>query len=123
MSEPRDVDQTVGEVIRALRKARGWSQSELERQSGVAQRTISRIEAATKEGYVPAPHSLNALSAALGVSVGDLLSAAGYHVNDTGRIDLTDPLVSISLAYEDRLTAERKSIVIAHDSTGFRDGL
>ena len=31
--------------VRELRKKRGWSQSELSRRSGVAQATISRIEA------------------------------------------------------------------------------
>lgn len=113
MSEPRGATETVGAAIRALRKAHGWSQPELAERSGVPQRTISRIENATKEGYLPVPHTLNALASALGVAVGDLLAAAGYHVGESEPIDLTDPLVSISLAYGDRLPPERKDIVIA----------
>ena len=114
MPEPRDADRTVGAAIRALRKAHGWTQNDLERESGVPQRTISRIEAATKEGYVPLAHTLNALATALGVSVGNLLAAAGYDIEGgaTG-VDLTEPLISISLAYGDRLPPERKDIVIA----------
>lgn len=114
VSDIRDASTTVGAAVRALRNARGWSQPELERRSGVPQRTISRIENATKEGYVPMPHTLRSLAAALGVTVADLLSAAGYDVRERDQaVDLTDPLLSVSLAYADRLTPERKSIVIA----------
>jgi HTH-type transcriptional regulator / antitoxin HipB len=34
--------------LQELREAKGWSQAELARQSGVAQATISRIEAGTR---------------------------------------------------------------------------
>lgn len=114
MSEPRDAERTVGAAIRSLRKARGWTQTDLERESNVPQRTISRIEAATKEGYVPLAHTLNALATALGVSVGDLLAAAGYDIKGgAAEVDLSEPLISVSLAYGDRLSRERKDIVIS----------
>jgi transcriptional regulator with XRE-family HTH domain len=52
--------------IQQLREAKGWSQSELSRQSGVPQTTISRLEAG-KIGVVNLAH-LEKLANAFGVN-------------------------------------------------------
>ena len=48
-----------------LREAQGWTQSDLEAQSGVPQETISRIE----RGRIPAVPTLKRLAKALNASV------------------------------------------------------
>lgn len=57
-----------GDKIRELREARDWSQAELARRSGVAQPTISSIEA----GEQRTSRKLPKIAAALEVKVSDL---------------------------------------------------
>jgi transcriptional regulator with XRE-family HTH domain len=57
--------------IREIREARGWSQSELSRRSGVSQPTISRWEAGEQEGITFA--QLEALADALEVNAALLI--------------------------------------------------
>jgi transcriptional regulator with XRE-family HTH domain len=52
--------------IVALRKSRGWSQEALAEQSGVSLRTIQRVE---QGDTVPRGHTVQALAAALGVTL------------------------------------------------------
>lgn len=63
--------------VRRLRVARGLSQSELARRSGVSKGTLSQLEAA--EGN-PTLETLWSLANALGVPFGDLLAEAHDHV-------------------------------------------
>ncbi len=57
--------------LRRARHARGWSQYELARQSGIHQPDISDIER-LDQGINPTMDKLAALSSALGVSLSDL---------------------------------------------------
>ena len=57
--------------LRELRDAKGWSQSELARRSGVAQYTISRLEAGDQESVNLA--QLEKLANALGVNAALLI--------------------------------------------------
>src|SRR5690348_287766 len=70
-----------GKQIAALREARGWSQAELARRSGVAQTTISRLEGA--EGAGATSGVLVRLSEVFGVSPSRLLRVEG---EETGEI-------------------------------------
>ena len=56
--------------IGALRKARGWTQERLAHESGVATRTIQRLEAGKDAGV----ETLSMIANALGVPVGDLFA-------------------------------------------------
>lgn len=69
----------LGRMIRRRRKELGLTQEELEARSGVPQRTISDIERATNPHYLPEdPETLRRLGAALGLSMEEMLRAAGY---------------------------------------------
>lgn len=61
-----DRSQEFGEKLRSLREAKGWSQAELARRSGVRQANISRYEQGLRE---PSWSIAVALAAALGVNV------------------------------------------------------
>lgn len=61
----------IGHRLRELREARGWTQAELAKQSGVRQGTISKLEAGTSGGTITVAERL---AAALGVDAGYLLS-------------------------------------------------
>ena len=65
------VDQVaMNETLRTLRRAKGWSQTRLARESGVSQTYISDLEAGRSNPTVPV---LKRLAAALGVRVSDLI--------------------------------------------------
>ena len=63
----------IGDVIKAYRLARGFSQTGLARRAGVPQGTLSRIEGGHQ---VPSTGTLGRLAAALGAPVDELLQAA-----------------------------------------------
>ena len=63
MSEERGID---GARVRELRRVRGWTQKDLERESGVAQSTLSRLERGDSQGSYAA--TLRSLARALGCS-------------------------------------------------------
>jgi len=65
----------IGEYVKSLRKARGYTQRKLGYLSGVSNATINRIE---NNISVPEPDTLKKLSHPLGVPYYDLLKAAGY---------------------------------------------
>ena len=60
--------------LEGLRTAKGWSQAELARQSGVPQPTISRIEAGTRRVDLDV---LERLARALGVNASLLIEHSG----------------------------------------------
>lgn len=70
----------VGRLIRERRNVLGISQPQLADQTGIPQRTISRIENTTEEGYLPESRLLVPLATALGLRMADLVRAAGYPV-------------------------------------------
>lgn len=59
---PADVERSLAERLRAARRARGWTQAELARRSGVSVPTIARMER-SGQGQLS---SLTRLCAALG---------------------------------------------------------
>jgi len=61
----------IGRNVRRLRDARGWSQSELARRSGVSQSFISELERGKREDALGG--ILQALARTLGVTVDELL--------------------------------------------------
>ena len=65
----------IGEYVKSLRKARGYTQRKLGYLSGVSNATINRIE---NNISVPEPDTLKKLAHPLGVSYYDLLKVAGY---------------------------------------------
>ena len=64
-----------GQRIKALREEKGLSQSELARQCGVAQATISRLESGALQDVQTS--TARALARALGVSVDYLINTWG----------------------------------------------
>jgi len=95
----------VSDILRKLRKAKGWTLRELDRRSGISNATISRIESGLS---APKPESLIALANALGVDPKILLDAP---VKNTKAIDLVEALknnnVEVLLAGE-RISADDK---------------
>lgn len=65
--------KAIGERVRELREARGWSQDELAAKAGIAQTTVSRIERGVTAK--PTLAGLGALAASLGVVVEELAPA------------------------------------------------
>lgn len=59
---------TGGPRVRAERKARGWSQSDLARRTGLRQATVSRIEC----GGTPSRHTQERLAAAFSLPIAAL---------------------------------------------------
>lgn len=64
-------DQTIGERIRKLREAHGWSQVQLADLSGLAGPTVNRIENGQRSGR---GDTLKKIADALGVTLDTLLS-------------------------------------------------
>lgn len=75
----RALQKTLGERVKALREARGWSQQQLADQAGIGQSQVSRIEkmaeprSPTAEIPHPQLNNLYRIATKLGVGVWDLL--------------------------------------------------
>src|SRR5437867_12104140 len=63
----------IGKAIEAVRRERGWSQSELARRSGLTPPTVSRIEAGSRKGDVD---TLAQLASGLGLPLSVLFGRA-----------------------------------------------
>ncbi len=74
-----DEERRLGQRIRELRKQQKMSQTELAEKVDVALMTISRIERGEHEPHIK---TLARIARGLGVSVFDLLRAAGYSEKD-----------------------------------------
>ena len=87
----------LADRLKALRKARGWTQHDLSRASGLTRSHISRLERGDIQ--LPSSERLRQLAVALGTSLDDLLEAAGYRdpVRDDG--DLPDLAVYLRHKY------------------------
>lgn len=70
MADPRERHTEIGQRLRALREAKGWSREALARKSDTAALTILRAEV---HGSDPAASTLLAWSDALGVTVSELV--------------------------------------------------
>lgn len=73
-------DGIRGDVVRRLRRERGWTQADLARETGIAQSTLSRIEAGKTTG--PYSTTLHVLARVYGCSESELVgddAAAELH--------------------------------------------
>jgi transcriptional regulator with XRE-family HTH domain len=66
---------TIGEVIKALREARGWNQTELAQRAGLPASHINQIERGKKKN--PTQHTLEALAGAFDMSVAQFMASIG----------------------------------------------
>lgn len=64
----------IGQRIRQLRKAKGWSQPELARRAGLTEKTITNYETAARGVKDPPLSTVQAIADALGVTLTDLLA-------------------------------------------------
>jgi len=87
-----------GERLRTLRKARGWTQADLGNASGLTRSHISRLEAGDIQ--LPSRDRLHRLAQALGTTPDDLLTAAGYRIEEYQAGDLPDLQVYLRLKYD-----------------------
>src|SRR5690348_4503330 len=83
--------------LKELRRARGWTQQDLSRASGLTRSYISRLEMG--DIALPSSEKLRALSQSLGTAPDDLLQAAGYIDNPAQAIDLPDLKVYLRRKY------------------------
>ncbi len=67
---------SFGSYLKELRKKRGYSINKLALRSNISSAHISRIERGLRPA--PSPHSVKALSDALGVDYNDFMAEAGY---------------------------------------------
>jgi transcriptional regulator with XRE-family HTH domain len=63
----------IGQRVRTLREARGWSQRELARRVGLTSKTISNYERGERGVKEPPLSTVQALAEVFGVTVIDLL--------------------------------------------------
>lgn len=80
----------VGYLIRQRRELLEVSQLELAERTGIPQRTISRIENTTEDGYLPQSRLLIPLARELGLRMADLVAAAGYPVETAAEMEADD---------------------------------
>jgi transcriptional regulator with XRE-family HTH domain len=65
----------IGDVIKALREARGWTQAELARKSGLQPAHINQLESGKKKNSTQ--RTLEALAKAFEMSLSELMRALG----------------------------------------------
>ena len=120
-----DTDLHLGRVIREYRLARGYSQAELSRLSGVPQGTLSSIESGRQQ---PSARTLRRISITFGVSVDKMFREAtddgdrltqhsqieGLISSFVREIQLLEP----HLSEQDRTFLLRIARVLANDHDG-----
>ncbi len=74
LQPPASIDATTGDRIFMFRQARGMSQSELARRSGVGRTTIVLAEGGRR---IPRPSTMRRIAWTLGVSLDQLLTGGG----------------------------------------------
>jgi transcriptional regulator with XRE-family HTH domain len=73
-----DMRKLVGNNVRALRLAKGWTQEQFAERSGFSQQYISGLESGRRN---PTVVSLFELGQALGVSPADLLQPIAFEIH------------------------------------------
>lgn len=85
------VSNAVAANIRLLRKARGWTQEELAKRSGISVDVLNHMETGRRGGGERtrriAVDELIALADSLGVAASDLLPALGAPTGDVARVN------------------------------------
>lgn len=99
-------DKHIGETIRRLREARGWSQVQLADLSGVAGPTVNRIENGMR---VARSDTLKKIADALGVSLDALVSDSSEDMTNARLEDLSFKERQVIAAWRrgDRIEAAR----------------
>src|SRR5690242_21672779 len=87
-NHPMGNNAALAERLRALRRARGWTQQDLSRISSLTRSHISRLERGDIQ--LPSSDRLRQLALALGTSLDDLLEAAGYRDPAADAVGLPD---------------------------------
>ncbi len=101
---------TFGELIATARRARNWSQEDLERESGVSRGSISRWERGIADR--PEPENVRAVCRALGIDPRRAAVALGYLTADEVDPSRLDPEVEEILQLLPRMTpADRQTAV------------
>ena len=101
--QPEPLD--LGQRVRELRKARGWTLEQAARQAGLARSTLSKIENAQMS---PTYDALNKLASGLGISVPQLFTPP-QRDRITGRMALSragEGQLHATTTYEHRLLAD-----------------
>lgn len=89
---------TLADRLRALRRARGWTQANLAAASGLTRSHISRLEGGDIQ--LPSRERLLRLAQALDTTPDDLLAAAGYRAETHDASTLPDLPVYLRLKYD-----------------------
>ena len=90
--------ERLGRFIQERRMARGLRGDELAFQIGRAPSWVSRIETGGQR-TLPDPDVLSAIAKALGVTVAELLDAAGYKVTDDPPVVRANPFEQFDLRW------------------------
>lgn len=111
--------QTFGEILRELRKAKGFSQRDLAHRTCIDFTYLSKIETGTP-GYSPSPWLICQLALALNVSESELFGLAGKVPSGLKEMMKGNPLlVELVRVLSERVLPDetyRKMIELARDA-------
>lgn len=112
------MNPSIGQAIKAARKARGWTQRQLAEAAGVALVTIKTLEA---DKYIPRGETLRQLAGALGVSVDSLMGtgaedilAGAFPAATLRDLGLTDAFLRRYADLWPDLNREQRAWVVGH---------
>ena len=100
-----DMDKELGERLRRLRKREGYTQAELADRVGLAEKSLSRIEAGKLR---PRLETLYRLREALGAGWGELFAFADVDVETALRLRLVRQIMEASPAELQTIDAKLK---------------
>lgn len=112
----------LGEYLKKVRLARGWTQTYAAREAGVEQSQLSRIERATGTSF-PDPDVIERLATLYGVSPNHLMRIAGYAWGESAVAQNTDDDVLVYTMREhhrDLTPYQRQIIQMALDDAARR---
>lgn len=98
----------IGQVIKAIRKTKGFTIAELSERSKVPKRTIERVE---KVGR-PTLETLLAITSGLGTTLENILEAAGLLRTMNPSEELT-PITKVAIEADDTLSDEKKKLMLS----------
>lgn len=105
----------IGDTVRALRQARGWTQIQLSQKAGVSQGQLSRVESG--ETLNPSQLTLARLAEALSVPLAQLIGRPSFPVTtpEVGRVPV--PIVQVPAHAGHDWTWEPTGQVLSIDNT------
>jgi transcriptional regulator with XRE-family HTH domain len=96
----RRMAEQIGAVVQRLRRARGWSQTQLARAIDMHRTTISAVESGTRNHDL---HTIQKIADALGVPIGEITGAEG-------EAELTQDALTIARIYQDLDVQDRAAV-------------